>query len=354
MREDRPARAARAQNAPPGYDVSQPGRLAAKNVGGYLLIAAAVLVSGITGITDLRGEAYPPTTRLLNYALSAFAALLGLALVRTHRRVPPWIINVLPSVSAVLICIPTSVDKSPSQLGPLLLTWPVTFAAAVLSARVAWCTLGVTAAAFGMLASVSRGVDGLTLWIQVIASLTVICWMVVRLQGQSLRLREALTNLARTDALSGLVNRRGFDEALSREQSRQRRGGPAMSLLLVDIDHFKAVNDSWGHQAGDGVLRRLGLLLSTRFRAMDVVGRIGGEEFAVLIPDCPPERAYDRAVELCDTVRTETRAWEHRITVSVGVATSDGPETTADALFAAADAALYKAKDAGRDRVEQA
>jgi diguanylate cyclase (GGDEF)-like protein len=230
----------------------------------------------------------------------------------------------------------------------------VTFAAAVLSARVAWCTLGVTAAAFAILASVSIGVDGLTLWLEVTASITVICWMVVRLQGQSLRLREALADLARTDPLTGLVNRRGFDEAVEREHARHRRGGPAMSLLLVDIDHFKAVNDSWGHQAGDTVLRRLGSLLGGGFRAMDVVARIGGEEFAVLMPDCTRERAYRRAAELCDTVRTETRAWEHPITVSVGVGTSAGPDTTSDVLFAAADAALYAAKDAGRDRVAQA
>jgi diguanylate cyclase (GGDEF)-like protein len=354
MPEDRPERAARARHAPPEYDIAEPSLWAAKNIGGSLLLAAAVLVSGVTGLTDLRHEPFPPSTRLINYLLSGLVAVAGLLLVRTRRRVPPWVINVLPSIAAVLICIPTSVDDAPSPLGPLLLTWPVTFAAAVLSARVAWCTLGVTAAAFGMLASVSRGVDGLTLWVEVTASVTVICWMVVRLQGQSLRLREALTALARTDPLTGLVNRRGFDDAHAREQTRHRRGGPPLSLLLVDIDHFKAVNDSWGHPAGDNVLRRLGQLLSTGFRAMDVVGRVGGEEFAVLIPDCTIERAYTRAVELCDTVRTETGTWEHPITVSVGAATIDDPETTSAELFAAADGALYAAKDGGRDRAARA
>jgi diguanylate cyclase (GGDEF)-like protein len=353
MREDRPFQAER-RAVPPGYDVTEPSRWAAKNVGGGLMLAAAVLVSGITALTDLRHEPYPPTTRLLNYALSVCAAVIGLLLMRMRGRVPLWLINVIPSVAAVMICVPTAVDRTPSPLGPLLLTWPVTFAAAVLSARVAWCTLGVTATAFGVLAAVSRGVDGLTLWIEVTASITVICWMVVRLQGQSHRLREALAALARTDPLTGLTNRRGFDEALEREQARRRRGGPAMSLLLVDIDHFKAVNDSWGHQAGDSTLRRLGLLLSARFRAMDVVGRIGGEEFAALLPDCTLERAYARAVELCDAVRTETRVWEHPITVSVGASTSAGPETDSGELFAAADTALYSAKAAGRDRAEHA
>ncbi|HTJ69481.1 MAG TPA: GGDEF domain-containing protein [Actinospica sp.] len=324
---------------------------AARTVGGRLMIAAGVLVSGITLLGDLRHEPFEPTTRLLNYALSALAGLFGVLLLRAPGRVPSWLINVLPSVAAVMVCIPTAVDKQPTPLGPLLLCWPVTFAAAVLSARVAWITMGVVATAFAVLASVSRGVDGVLLWIEVCASLTVICWMVTRLQSQSNRLRAALANLARTDGLTELFNRRGFDEAVAREHSRHLRGGPPMALLLIDIDHFKQVNDSWGHQAGDQTLRRLGSLLSERFRTMDVVGRVGGEEFAVLIPDCGPEQALARAQDLCDTVRTGTRDWPHPITVSVGVATSPNPQTAPDELFALADAGLYAAKAMGRDRV---
>jgi diguanylate cyclase (GGDEF)-like protein len=242
------------------------------------------------------------------------------------------------------------VDRSPSPLGPLLLTWPVTFAAAVLSARTAWTTMGV-AAAFAVLASVSRGVDGFVLWVEVCASLTVICWMVTRLQAQSNRLRATLANLALTDELTELCNRRGFDEALAREHSRHLRGGPPMALLLVDVDHFKQVNDTWGQQAGDQTLRQLGALLSEQFRTMDIVARIGGEEFAVLIPDCGAQQALARAQGLCDTVRARTREWPHPITVSVGVATSPDAETAPDELFALADAGLYTAKALGRDRV---
>ncbi|HWG23907.1 GGDEF domain-containing protein [Actinospica sp.] len=324
---------------------------AARAVGGRLMIAAGVLVSGITALSDLRHESFEPTTRLLNYVLSALAVLFGLLLLRSPGRVPYWLINVLPSISAIMVCIPTAVDKSPSPLGPLLLTWPVTFAAAVLSARTAWITMGVVASAFAVLASVSRGVDGVVLWVEVCASLTVICWMVTRLQAQSNRLRTMLANLARTDELTELINRRGFDESLAREHSRHVRGGPPMGLLLIDIDHFKRVNDSWGHQAGDQALRQLGALLSEMFRTMDVVGRIGGEEFGVLIPDCAPGQAARRAQELCDAVRTRTRDWPHPITVSVGVATSQDTKASPDELFALADAGLYAAKAMGRDRV---
>jgi diguanylate cyclase (GGDEF)-like protein len=216
---------------------------------------------------------------------------------------------------------------------------------------VAWATVGIAGAVFAVLVGFSRGVDGVTVWIETAASLVVICWMVVRIQGQSHRLRRMLSELARTDALTGLINRRGFDEALTREYERNRRGGAPLAVLLVDIDHFKIVNDTWGHPAGDVTLRRLGELLTNAFRPTDVVGRIGGEEFAVLIPDCDPAGAVRRAHELCDRVRTQARGWEHAITVSVGVAAHPEASSEPAGMIAAADAALYGAKAAGRDRV---
>lgn len=324
---------------------------AVKTVGGGLMIAAAALVTLVTVLYDVRGEAFAPLTRNVNYALSGAVALAGGYLLRTDRLLPDWLANSIPSAAAIVICLPTSMDESPDELGPLLLTWPVTFSAAVLSARAAWATVGVAAVAFAVLASVSRGVDGVVLWIETTASLVVVCWMAVRVQKQSLRLRRELARSARTDPLTGLTNRRGFDEALGREDAR--RDGPAAGLLLVDIDHFKQVNDTWGHQAGDETLRLLGGLLDASFREADVVGRIGGEEFAVLMVDCGPDEAAERGRALCETVRCRARGWPHPITVSVGVATTDvpGPAPGPAELMAAADAALYAAKEAGRDRV---
>lgn len=353
MTQVRSADGTAAAYAPPGEDPAGSRQWAVKNVGGGLMVAAAVLVTAVTVLTDLRHEPFPPSTRLANYVLSALVALFGLYLMRTRRRVPNWLANAIPSAAAVLICLPTSTDETPAELGPLLLTWPVTFSAAVLSARVAWATVGVAGVVFAVFVSFSRGVDGVMLWIEAVSSLVVICWMVVRLQNQSLRLREALANLARTDPLTGLVNRRGFDEALAREHARNRRGGPPMALLLVDIDHFKRVNDSWGHQAGDVTLHRLGELLTASFRQVDVVGRIGGEEFAVLLTGSAPNEAVARAHLLCDTVRAAAREWEHPITVSVGVATHPAAAPSPADLLAAADAALYAAKAAGRDRVRE-
>jgi len=335
----------------PDPELADTRQWAIKRVGGALMLAAAVLVLLVTVLFDLRGEPYPALTRRTNYVLCPIVAASGLYLLRSRRRLPLWLANLIPSVAAILICLPTSANQPADELGPLLLTWPVTFAAAVLSARVAWSTAGVAMLAFAVLASLSRGVDGLVLWIETAASLAVVCAMVVRVQNESVRLREALARLARTDPLTGLVNRRGFDDALAREHARRLRGGPPSALLLVDIDHFKQVNDTWGHPAGDETLRRLGGLLAGTFRADDVVGRIGGEEFAVLLVDCEPADAAERARGLCAGVRTRALGWQHPITVSVGVASGLDRTRTAADLMAAADAALYAAKAAGRDRV---
>jgi diguanylate cyclase (GGDEF)-like protein len=325
---------------------------AAKNIGGYLLLAGAVLVDGIAAFSYARSAAPPkPDTRPLDFILTVPPLILGIFLITRRKPVPTWLLNVAPSFAAILICVPTAVDKQPGPLGPVLLTWPVVFAAFLLSVRVAWATMGVVAASFAVLASSSRGVDGLVLWLEVTAGITVVCLMVIGLRRQGDRLRADLAELARTDSLTGLANRRGFDEALRREHAQHLRDGKPLSLLAVDIDHFKQVNDAWGHPTGDIVLASLGRFLASRARASDMIGRQGGEEFALLLPDCSAAQALARGQELCDAVRADSKTWEHAITISVGVATLPRDASTPRGLQEAADAALYTAKQSGRDRV---
>jgi diguanylate cyclase (GGDEF)-like protein len=335
-----------------GVGLASQRQWAVKHVGGGLMIAAALLVSGVTLVADLRHEAFPPMTRTTDYVLAGSFLGFGLLLLFVSRRLPSWAANTVPSVAAALSCVPTTADEAPVELGPLLLTWPVTFSAAVLSARVAWFTLGTSGLVLGVLAASTRGVDGAVMWVETLAFLAVICWMVVRVQAQASRLRRRLTELALTDELTGLLNRRGFDEALTREHARQLRSGRPVALLLVDIDHFKRVNDTWGHPAGDATLHRLGGLLTAMFRPADVVGRFGGEEFGVVIGDSLPEQALERARGICETVRNVSVGWEHPITVSVGVAAYPGQAPAPAEMIAAADRALYAAKATGRDRVE--
>jgi diguanylate cyclase (GGDEF)-like protein len=149
-----------------------------------------------------------------------------------------------------------------------------------------------------------------------------------------------LARQARTDELTALPNRRAWDEAVERELSRAQRTGLPLCLALLDLDHFKAYNDTFGHQAGDTHLRRTAAAWRRELRTVDVLARYGGEEFGILLPDTPLSEASDAI----DRVRAAT---PHEQTASAGVVQWDGHES-ADALLARADAALYRAKRAGR------
>ena len=149
--------------------------------------------------------------------------------------------------------------------------------------------------------------------------------------------------LARTDSLTGLPNRRAWDEEVQREIARARRSGQPLTLAMVDLDHFKRFNDAHGHAAGDDMLAEVAVSWRRALRTGDVLARYGGEEFAVLLPGCEA----DEAVRLLDRLRDATPRGE---TCSVGVATFRLDDTAAS-LGGRADAALYEAKRSGRDRL---
>jgi diguanylate cyclase (GGDEF)-like protein len=158
--------------------------------------------------------------------------------------------------------------------------------------------------------------------------------------------------LATTDGLTGIANRASFDQILVAELSRAARQRDDVSLLLVDIDHFKALNDRHGHQAGDHVLRLVATTLAAACREFDTAARYGGEEFAVLLP----ATSTDDAVEVAERLRAaiESMPAGLQVTVSAGVATFPFDGTGPDGLVAAADEALYAAKRGGRNRVTAA
>ena len=162
-----------------------------------------------------------------------------------------------------------------------------------------------------------------------------------------------------TDHLIGINNRRYLDRKIAEEISRARRYGMTLSMLLLDIDHFKAVNDTYGHQIGDHVLKSLGQLLIKKVRDTDFVARYGGEEIAILCPQILVSSAFDLAERLRRAIETSimvpSQEYENRqditITVSIGVAGFDQQVTDSHVLIQRVDEALYKAKDAGRNRV---
>ena len=170
------------------------------------------------------------------------------------------------------------------------------------------------------------------------------------------RVRLQLASMVLTDPLTGCLNRRGLDQALAREISRSTRAGSDLALLALDVDHFKAINDTYGHIAGDVILREFGALLVQTARGGDMVARTGGEEFTILLPDTDPPGAYRAALRVCDTVRTHpflVNGKRVHVTISVGVvsASSSVRDQAGVNMKERADGALYAAKGGGRDRV---
>ncbi len=171
----------------------------------------------------------------------------------------------------------------------------------------------------------------------------------------NLTLRETLRHQSIRDPLTGLFNRRYFEESLEREIRRARRRGMPLGVIMLDLDRFKVVNDNFGHEAGDVLLRSLGELLRRNVRGEDVACRWGGEEFAVLLPEATLEGTRGRAEELREVVKELKVPYQDRvlgpITVSLGVAVFPDQGLSGQSVLRAADAALYQSKAAGRDRV---
>jgi len=165
---------------------------------------------------------------------------------------------------------------------------------------------------------------------------------------------EELKRLAHTDGLTGLFNRRAFMDGLEQEIARQKRYNKPLTVMMVDLDHFKKINDTYGHAGGDDVLRHFADVLRQTIRETDIPGRLGGEEFAVLLPETQAEQAAQLARRLGRTIGSATVCTETSnvsYTASIGISRFL-PEDTPDSLLARADQALYRAKQGGRDRVE--
>lgn len=165
---------------------------------------------------------------------------------------------------------------------------------------------------------------------------------------------EKLKRLALTDDLTGLFNRRAFMEGLEQEIVRQKRYNKPLAVIMVDLDHFKKVNDTYGHAGGDEVLRHFAALLRQTIRETDIPGRLGGEEFAVMLAETDAEQGARLANRLGQAIRSatvETEAGPVSYTVSIGLSQLAAGDTT-DTILARADQALYRAKESGRDRVE--
>jgi diguanylate cyclase (GGDEF)-like protein len=165
---------------------------------------------------------------------------------------------------------------------------------------------------------------------------------------------EALRRLAIRDQLTGLLNRREFDRILNEETERALRFGRSFALVMLDIDHFKSINDEHGHPAGDEVLRQVAAVLEGELRSVDRVARFGGEEFAIILMEVDKAAALETARRLCAAMardpRTISNGLDLQVTLSAGAAAVPQDAKTPAELVAASDRALYAAKKGGRNR----
>jgi diguanylate cyclase (GGDEF)-like protein len=201
-----------------------------------------------------------------------------------------------------------------------------------------------------VLAIIGPGPIGLTRWLITIGMVAAAAVIVRALKLQNEELLARLGKAARTDALTGLFNRLAFDERLKSELARSRRARVPTALIIADIDHFKEINDTHGHAAGDAALRAVGETARRVSRSADYVARIGGDEFGAILPETDAEGAFRFAERLREEIVASLTTDEAPVTMSLGIAESESDGLTPDVLSRSADEALYEAKELGRNQ----
>ena len=233
----------------------------------------------------------------------------------------------------------------------MLYIWVALYSAYFFSLRAAAVQVAWIALAYWLVLAVSSDPELLgARFAQTIGTLGLVTVIVQTLRHRLAQVVDRLADAARTDPLTGLQNRRGFEETFSVEVERARRHDRVLTVMVGDLDHFKRVNDRLGHPAGDIALMRAGELLDGSHRRTDSVARTGGEEFAVLLPETSESDGYLVAEKLRTAIEEAFRDETVPLTVSFGVASFPTHGTTSEALLAAADRALYAAKELGRNR----
>ena len=283
------------------------------------------------------------------------AELVALALWLLDDRLSKRTLNFAIAGGSLLISADIAMsgeDKgAPMPDNEMLYVWVAMYSAYFFTARQAAAQVAFAAACYGtVLWFIAPHEIIATRWIETSATLAIAVLLITLLKHRVQSLVGQLADAARTDPLTALHNRRGFEESIDVEIERARRGGHALTLVLGDLDHFKRVNDRLGHAAGDAALARVGEILTRGKRQIDYAARTGGEEFAVILPETTEQEAYVVAERLRNAMKDGFADELVPITFSLGIAGFPHHGQTADALLGAADRALYAAKELGRDR----
>ena len=308
--------------------------------------AAAIYgIAGLDGAIEGLLPSDPPFALLPVIVVFVMFTLL----VAFGPRLPRWGLALLGPLGVVLIAYAMATSPGPGD-GAVLYALPVFWTTFFFGRRGAVTILICVAVGHAVTLLLLPAADSYPgRWLDVMVSIAGVALVVLVLERRNELLLERLAGEARTDPLTYLLNRRGFDEHATREFAHAGRDGTSIALALVDIDHFKLVNDDWGHIVGDRVLANLAGLLAREARVIDVAARLGGEEFAVLMPGSD-ERGAEAFIERVRSgLEASARPDLPAVRISAGVAATSEP-LDVQVLLERADRALYAAKRGGRDQ----
>jgi diguanylate cyclase (GGDEF)-like protein len=280
------------------------------------------------------------------------AAAMAFLAVVAYDALPRWTFHALAAGGSVLATTAVHDWGAGSLYGPMPYLWPTVYAFWFFSKRAAFAQAALIGALFALeLADRDLGYTPVAEWVSTIGTLLILGMLVAVMRDRLGNVISSLSDAARRDPLTGLLNRRGFQEVFDVELERARRTEQSLSVIVGDLDYFKSVNDEFGHAAGDEALRVVGQALQEGKRSWDAAARVGGEEFAILAPDTDEHGAYILAERIRAAVELSSgRAGRGGVTASFGIASFPVHGQTAASLLQASDQALYAAKRLGRNR----
>ena len=284
--------------------------------------------------------------------LCGIALVIGFAFIFERGRMPGWVFPTACYAATVLISLALYLSEAVDSPYSFYYVLVAMFSAYFLSVRQLALQIVGMSLTYPLVIALLDGAEEQPAqrWLLTIWTVVVVGLFIAVLRHRMNALIERLSDAASTDPLTQLLNRRGFHDVFDLELERSRRSGRPCALVMGDLDHFKRVNDLLGHPTGDARLRKFARLMLRGKRRIDAAARMGGEEFALLLPETDEHGAYVIAERLRHNVRDAFAPDQVALTVSFGVAAYPNHGATGDQLFQAADQALYVAKELGRDR----
>lgn len=314
------------------------------------LIAIWATGTGVFLAVVLVTDPHAAVARSVNtMALIGVTVLAILIVGRAH--LPAWTPDLCAYLMYTIVGWVILVDGDRSSPFSFMYLWLAVHSFYFLTWRRGAPQLGYIALTYAAALGFLEGAFPLLRWAVTVATLVVVCTTIALLRAHVEELVARLQAQATTDTLTGILNRRGYEELIEIEIARADRTGLPLALAMADLDHFKAINDRYGHQVGDAVLARVAGVLSAHARRIDVAARLGGEEFVLVLPATDAGGAYLAAQRLRRILREQWPPGEEPVTMSFGVAAYPADAVDAASLLSAADTALRRAKEAGRNRV---